>query len=489
MRIKVAAKTDPGRLYDHNEDHFVLLRKAGLFLVADGVGGADAGELASQVACRVIQQSLHDALPHTDRPRYDSALTHAIRDANRGLHEYARHAPDKAGVGTTLTVLWFHGDRVLFAYVGDSRIYLFRDGVLRQLSRDEKAGRYRLAASLGQGPTVEPRLGMVRLRRGDRFLLCTDGLHGPVPHATLTTIVDGEPDPEDCCRRLIAAANNAGGPDNITALVADVVEPDPPMPWRFSRVRLDATSLLARLRRALLWVAIAVCTLAAVALFWWAAAQAPTGGGGEGRVAGRLALLSAEANRAAKAGTQTATLRALQDIVRAAIAERLALRRSDLALDPAAAALYDQAAKAVWDQLYAPAGKHLDQLLGSPAEPYVHEELKATCGRIDHVRKQFLADDFRFVVETFDTLEHEVATIASRARSRFRHDKDGLTKALTGLKLDASEFTPDTPVGRQLATALADAAKALDADDMPAARKAIAAARAALRRGLDEGGN
>jgi len=158
MKIAVAATTDPGRLYEHNEDHFVLLRKAGLFLVADGVGGEEAGEVASRLACRIIQQSLSESLPTTDKTRHDAALVKAIQAANHGLHEYAATRPGKAGVGTTLVALWFHGDRALFAYVGDSRIYLYRNGVLRQLSRDEKAGRYRLAASLGQPlPAVQRR--------------------------------------------------------------------------------------------------------------------------------------------------------------------------------------------------------------------------------------------------------------------------------------------------------------------------------------------
>jgi len=485
MKLNVAVKTDTGLLYEHNEDYFVARRQTGLFLVADGVGGADAGELASKVACQLIEQALQPSATAADPSRHDAALTKAIRDANHGLFDYATHSVDKREVGTTITALWFHGDRVLFAYVGDSRIYLYRDGVLRQLSRDEKAGRYRLAASLGQGPTVEPHLGMVRLRRGDRFLLCSDGLYGPVAQADLVTMLDSERDPEACCARLIDAANDAGGPDNITALVADVVEPDPPGAWRFSRVWLDATSPLSRLLRAPVWLGIAAAALIAAALIWWAAASSQgTGDGQPPPIAGRLAILAGEANHKAERGDRPGTLQALHDLVREAVRQRKRFDRADLALDDTPAVLLDQATADVWRELLAPATKEMADLAGTPAERYVEAELRTTRDRIDHIHKQFLADDYRFVAETFDSLHKEVATICQRARRALARDKQRLQAALDELKLDATEFEHDSPVRLTLDAHIAAAAKALEADDVPTADKQIQAAKAAVKHAL-----
>ena len=181
MKTNAASKTDTGRLSDHDEDYFVARRDLGLYLVADGVGGAEAGELASRVACQLVEKSIRGTLAADPPPAsHSTILGNAIREASSGLLDYARREAGSGGVGTTLAALWLHGDRVLFAYVGDSRIYLYRQGRLRQLSRDEKAGRYRLAASLGSERPVDPHLGVIRLQPGDRFLLCTDGLYGSI---------------------------------------------------------------------------------------------------------------------------------------------------------------------------------------------------------------------------------------------------------------------------------------------------------------------
>ena len=152
MKLSVAAKTDPGILSDHNEDHYVLCRHIGLYMVPDGVGGHSAGAVASRVGCGLIQKFVHEAIKSTDGPaQHDVALADAIAEANRSILELGERDQAKRGLGSTLVVLWFHGDRALFACVGDSRIYLLRDGELAQLSFDEKAGRYRLAASLEIG--------------------------------------------------------------------------------------------------------------------------------------------------------------------------------------------------------------------------------------------------------------------------------------------------------------------------------------------------
>ena len=485
MKINAAAKTDPGRLHDHNEDFFVLRRQAGLFLVADGVGGAEAGEVASKAACRAILHALQQSASTKGPSHHDAALADAIREANHALHEYAQQTPTKGGVGTTLTALWFHSDRVLFAYVGDSRIYLFRDGVLRQLSRDEKAGRYRLAASLGQEHSAHPHLGMVRLRARDRFLLCTDGLHGPVPRATLITVLDGQPDPATCCERLVDAANDAGGPDNVTALVADVVEAGPSQAWQFSRVRVDATSVRARLRRAPLWAAIGLLAVAALAAIWAVAASLPSDGdGGGAKVTGRMALLVGEANAGAKRGDRVAMAKALQDLVREAVRTGRSIVRADLGLDAEAAALYEGAAKTVWNQLHSRPQKALDELAASPEGAYVEAEIRATRERLDRVREQFFADGFSNVATTFDPLDDEIATIAMRGKGEYEREREAVRSAIENIELDASGFKAGSEARKRLGTPLNAARAALEANKFPEARKHLDDARLVLKRAL-----
>jgi len=482
MRVNVAAKTDKGRLCDHNEDYYVARRDLGLYMAADGVGGSEAGELASNVACRLVEQSVRDALgAGGPASRHDSILGNAIREANVGLYEYAQREGQNRGLGTTLTALWFHGDRVLFAYVGDSRIYLFRDGVLRQLSRDEKAGRYRLAASLGTERPAEPHLGMVRLRRGDRFLLCTDGLYGSMARKELTFILDSQREPVECCERLIFKANQCDGSDNITALVADVAEADPRQAWRFSRTRYDATSALARLVR-LSWllgvaVLIALGVLGVVLLGPRRHGGAPKGPA----VSARPALLAREANEKARAGDEAATLAALKDLIRAGVRERAVIPRAALGLDPAAARFLDQAAEAVWDEYFAPARQKLDALAGTPAESYAQGALRATRQRLDHVHRQFLDGDYRFVSETVGSLGKEVDTIIARAQGDLEQAKQRLAKAIEELRRKAAEFEPENPLRGTLERHVAAAAKALAAGKVSEATGEVDAAEAALK--------
>jgi len=488
MKLNVAGKTDTGLLNDHNEDHFVARRELSLYMVADGVGGLEAGELASKVACRLIEQSLVGSDLRAEARRHDLALANAIREANLKLFGLGQRQDDKRGVGTTIAALWFHGDRVLFAYVGDSRIYLFRDGVLRQLSRDQKAGRYRLAASLGQDRGVDVRLGMVRLRRRDRFLLCTDGLYGPVVHADLTTIVDSEPEPAQCCERLVFKANQCGGPDNITAVVADVVEADPPQPWRFSRVRLDATSLLSRLLRGP-WLPRAAGVLLLAAIVLWCVL--PRGARIERpeppRVGARLAFLAQEANEKARDGDEAGTLAALKELVRQAVREGTMARRSDLGLEGAAEALFNRAAEAVWDELYAPAREKLANLAGTAAESYVEVELRATWARVERIHGQFREGNYQHVASTFATLPREIDTIIRRAKSDLARHKERLVSAIARLRAKAEEFEAGNPIRRALERHMAAAAAALKAGDTAAARRHVKAAEAKLDDAPDEG--
>jgi len=244
MELQAAARTDIGVLSDNNEDWFLMAKDLGLYLVADGVGGLEAGEMASHLACRLIERAVRDGMHGVDPRRYPKLLTEAVTEANKTIYRFGRRKIG-SGIGTTLTTLWFDRDRVLFVAVGDSRIYLYRHGRLRCLTTDQTMGDHRLTASLGQPTTPEIQLGMLRVRSGDRFLLCSDGLHGPVPDAGISTSLDSFPDPTECIERLIRKANDAGGPDNITAMVVDVIAPGPRQAWRSKGVGPDVTSPLA----------------------------------------------------------------------------------------------------------------------------------------------------------------------------------------------------------------------------------------------------
>lgn len=482
MKLSVAAKTDAGILSDHNEDHYVLCRDIGLYMVADGVGGHQAGEVASRVGCELIQKFVHDALKAAPDPgQHDVALANAIHEANRGVLELGERDEKKRGLGSTLTVLWFHGDRVLFACVGDSRIYLLRNGELSQLSFDEKAGRYRLAASLGHDDTVDPHLGMLYLEPGDRFLLCTDGLHGPVSHSRLVNILTTEISPARACTRLIEKANQKGGPDNITALVADVAEPSPRQAWHFTDVRHDATSFHERIARFRWWFLAALGGVAILALLGWAISLGPRSAGPvTPKLTGHLAVLAREANSRAQSGGRAATLHALEDLIDHAIQRDKQVVPGDLGLHAFAAELYDEAAEAVWTRRYAEATRKLGPLRGTPAETYVQAVLSASHDRIASVHERFVQGDYRGVAKAFADLAAETDNVLDRAHRDLEREKGKLKNDIVALRRRAAEFEPTNPTRHAIERHVAAAEKALARDDLTATEKALEKARAVL---------
>jgi protein phosphatase len=478
MKLKVAAKTDPGLLNDHNEDHFVVREDLGVYLVADGVGGLEAGELASGVACRVIEQTLRAAARTTDVTQHDALFADALRRGNAALFGLGRQRADRRGIGTTLVALWFHGDRALLASVGDSRIYLFRDGALRQLSHDEKVGRFRLAASLGQERTLDPPLGLVRLRRGDRFLLCTDGLHGPVPAEELAAILAAERQPARCCERLVASANEHGGPDNVTALVVDVVEPDPPQSWRFSQVRGDATSPLPRLLSPRVLGAAAVALAVAVLLILVLALARP---GPLQGLPGRVALLATEANDKARIGDKGRARQALKELILHAVRTQLSIGTAELRLERPAAELLEPAAKEAWDELFAPISRKLATLSASQAARYVEPSVRSAEAEAEGIRDQLRTGHYEGVSNALAALAAEVDEILRKARTELSAEKDRMGQELGRLRDKAQEFAADNPIRRAMEEHLGRARKALDADDLLGARREVEAAREKLR--------
>lgn len=233
--LNYAARSDRGLVRSNNQDSVYAGPR--LLAVADGMGGHAGGEVASKVVIAAV------APLDEDEPGRDllSQLADAVLAGNDAIIELVAEDPELTGMGTTLTAVLFAGNRLGLAHVGDSRAYLLRDGDLTQITHDDTfvqslidEGRLSAdeAASHPQrslilralnGDDVEPALTMREARAGDRYLLCSDGLSSVV---STDTLVEGLqiPDPQDSADRLIELALRSGGPDNITVIVADVVD-------------------------------------------------------------------------------------------------------------------------------------------------------------------------------------------------------------------------------------------------------------------------
>jgi protein phosphatase len=259
--VHVFGRTDVGRTREHNEDAFIVADltrgnatlqpevrthavgdRGTLFMVADGMGGAAAGEIASAMAIEIVLQELTTALAAPaapDEDRFASAIKRATAAANAHIHTFALEHPEYRGMGTTATVAGVLGDTVYVAQVGDSRAYLVRNGVGRQITKDQslmqkliEAGelteeeaeqserRNIILQALGPEATIKVDLTHQRVRKGDVLVLCSDGLSGQVRADEITRIVTEEKDLVAACKRMIDRANEMGGPDNITVIVA-----------------------------------------------------------------------------------------------------------------------------------------------------------------------------------------------------------------------------------------------------------------------------
>ena len=260
IRVEVFGKTDLGRTRDHNEDRFLvadLTRKTAslqpdvrqhdigprgtLFVVADGMGGAAAGELASEMATDTIYAHLLKTWKDDEvtPQRFAYRLKEAVEVANASIHAHAKAHPEVRGMGTTATAAGVLNDHVYLTQVGDSRAYLIRGGKAYQITKDQslmqrlvEAGelteeeaaqserRNIILQALGPDPKVKVDLTHQEVRRGDMLVLCSDGLSGQVKKDEIAQIVSTTPDLSAACDKLIALANERGGPDNITVVVA-----------------------------------------------------------------------------------------------------------------------------------------------------------------------------------------------------------------------------------------------------------------------------
>ena len=237
LTLRYAARSDRGLVRANNEDS--VYAGARLLALADGMGGHAAGEVASQLVIA------HLAHLDDDEPGGDllSKLERAVHEGNSAIAREVEENPDLDGMGTTLTAILFAGDRLGLVHIGDSRGYLLRDGELAQITKDDTfvqtlVDEGRITADEAHshpqrslimraltGHEVEPTLIMREARVGDRYLLCSDGLSDPVRHETILEALKLA-DVSESADRLIELALRGGGPDNVTVVVADVVEHD-----------------------------------------------------------------------------------------------------------------------------------------------------------------------------------------------------------------------------------------------------------------------
>lgn len=259
MNIKFYAATDVGRQRDHNEDNYLVDPVLHLFVVADGMGGHAAGEVASQIAvhsvCRTIRENADVIERHQDHPddagsRQEilAVLEHAVQNASSEIYNLAHEDADKRGMGTTCSALLLVGDRGFIAHVGDSRIYLLRQGQVHQLTEDHSLlnelvrrgkikreeiesspyAKYKNAVTraVGAYETVETDAMDFEVLPGDNFVLCSDGMHSYLKDGDLQEIL-GANDPSEAPKTLIALANAGGGHDNITVVLVRLETTDP----------------------------------------------------------------------------------------------------------------------------------------------------------------------------------------------------------------------------------------------------------------------
>jgi len=254
LKTTAHGASDPGRRRELNEDSYGVFPEYGLYMVADGMGGHAAGEVASRMALDGVEDFIEatsgfDGMSWEDagesgeaRPPCERRLAAAFRVANRSIFAVSAERQDRRGMGTTALAALFGEENVTIANVGDSRAYLFRDGTLRQITTDHSyvremvdAGLVSAAAArkhplrnvitraLGSKPEVLADTVTHKLVSGDVYLMCTDGLYGMVEDEALVDVVARHIDsPTGCVEELIRLANENGGEDNITAIVVRV---------------------------------------------------------------------------------------------------------------------------------------------------------------------------------------------------------------------------------------------------------------------------
>ncbi|HJX59900.1 MAG TPA: Stp1/IreP family PP2C-type Ser/Thr phosphatase [Thermodesulfobacteriota bacterium] len=248
MRLIVHGKTDKGLVRKENEDAFCIEKDLGLLAIADGMGGHASGEVASKMAIEILRNSLKkEGEPVPDR------LNSGVKLANKMIYEASRSQSQLNGMGTTLTAVQFDGNRLSIAHVGDSRAYLIRGGVIEQLTDDhmivfeqmargmitrEEAARSDmrniLSKALGIAPEVDVDMEELTVSEGDQLVLCSDGLSELISDDEILAEVQSSNRPDLVCNELVDLANQRGGEDNITVIVAHFHREN--LPFRLLRI-------------------------------------------------------------------------------------------------------------------------------------------------------------------------------------------------------------------------------------------------------------
>lgn len=249
FHVRASGLTDTGKSREQNEDAFAICDDLGLYIVSDGMGGAQSGELASALVTQALPAEIGAPLDGTPSPESELAqrLTEAIGRLSRQMHEQSLQDSRLAGMGATVVACLVREGAAVLAHMGDSRAYLFREGVLERLTEDhalgetllrmgqiseeeakEHPGRHMLTRNVGMAGGAGPEVGLLTLKEGDRLLLCSDGLSTMVEALHIAEILASEPEPAGVCETLVRAANRAGGEDNITAVVLQYGRFTPP---------------------------------------------------------------------------------------------------------------------------------------------------------------------------------------------------------------------------------------------------------------------
>lgn len=232
MQLRFAARTDIGCRRQANEDFLATVPERGLFVVADGLGGHVGGRHAAETGVASFLEHTHGQAPSPD------VLRGAVRVANAVLLAEAERHPELRGMGTTLVALWLADGAASLVNVGDSRAYLLREDRLTQLTLDhsmvsdlvvrgeldpglarDHPNRHVITRALGVASTVEPDIGEFRVRKGDRFLLCSDGISAQLSDEEIKEIAFGSRDLEQGAQALVVAANGKGGEDNASVVL------------------------------------------------------------------------------------------------------------------------------------------------------------------------------------------------------------------------------------------------------------------------------
>jgi len=234
LKLVVHGKTDKGLVRKENEDAFCIEKDLGLLAIADGMGGHASGEVASKMAIEILKDSLKkEGEPLPDR------LNSGVKLANKSIYDASHSQSRLNGMGTTLTALQLNGNRLSIAHVGDSRAYLFRGGVIEQITDDhtivseqvargmmtrEEAARSDmrniLSRALGIAPEVDVDIEELTVSEGDQLVLCSDGLSELISDDEILSEVQSSNRPEIVCDELVNLAIQRGGEDNITVIVA-----------------------------------------------------------------------------------------------------------------------------------------------------------------------------------------------------------------------------------------------------------------------------